>query len=232
MKLHIFGHSMIKRARNEMDSPTFVDVLFKKYNLTEENYHFGDQGSEERILYFLKKAWDVEVAIIFHSHPGIFFVPTLEKDFTILTEDDYFWNSKHFNNLRYYPNIAKDKKLSEDEKLNPKFKSKVEFKSDYYTYLKYFHTKDLNTNRHYGALMQIDQYIAHKKIKAIHCILPNTCPVWFKFTTGIVDETIQSFQYHGNPYHCHHLEMPNSITVEGNELIATMLSNYIDELVG
>lgn len=228
--LHIYGHSMIKRARNEMESPTFVDILFKKYNLTEENYHMGDQGSEERLLYFLKKTWEVEYAIIFHSQPSIFFVPTLERDFTVMDEDDYFWHSKFFSNIKYFPNVTKDKKITEEEKQNPKFISKSRFKEDYYTYLKHFHTYDLNATRHYGALMQIDQYIAYKKIKAIHCILPTTCPTWYNITTGIVDDTIQSYQYQGSPYHCHHMEVANSITAEGNEVIANKLIEYLESL--
>lgn len=59
---------------------------------------------------------------------------------------------------------------------------------------KYLSHPDLQFNRYYGALMQIDQYVAYKQIPTVHCLGSDSWyPKWFKFTTGVCDKELQKF---------------------------------------
>jgi hypothetical protein len=98
--------------------------------------------------------------------------------------------------------------------------------------------------------MQIDQFITAKNIPAIHCVTnPTNIPTWFKFTSGIIDKEIGNMQethlrdpgsecflrdsnnnYIMNPYKCSYNISDNSITEEGNIIIADKISKYIDQL--
>lgn len=243
MNLYVFGNSITFRkivSKREMPK-TFVDILFEKYNVPDYDHLYSYACcSEERILYFLKKIKEIDIAIIFHGLPEFFFVPTLERDFTAIKENDYFWEDKHWEHLNTHPSITQDKPLSMLEwKLirnnindDDNFVTNENFKTVYYEYMKYFYTHDLCVNRHNGALIQIDQYLTHKKIPVIHCTLPRTTPTWFKFNSGIVDSEISQFQFSNHPNHCSHAKVKNAIDEEGNKIIADKLISYIEQLVG
>jgi len=242
MNLYVLGNSItFRRSVIDRNEPkTFVDILFEKYNVPDYDHLYSAACcSEERILYFLKKIKEIDIAIIFHSLPEFFFVPALERDFSAIKEDDYFWSDPHWNHLNIFESVTKDKPISFYEwKLRRNhidldtFTTNKNFKSDFYNHLKYFHTPDLCHNRHYGALAQIDQYITYKKIPVIHCTLPRTLPTWFKFSSGIVDTEISQFQFSNHPNHCSHAKVKNAIDEEGNRIIADTLSSYIEQLVG
>ena len=247
MNLVIIGNSITFRKKvgnTKIPKPkTFVDILFEKYNIPEHDHLYSYACcSEERILYFLKKIKEIDIVVIFHAVPEFFFVPTLERDFTAMNEDDYFWKDPHWNNINVFPSIATDTPITpaEWEILRTQHKStnpyntisNEEFKNYFYSHLKYFYTNDLCHTRHFGALAQIDQYITYKKIPVIHCTLPRSLPTWFKFSSGIVDTEIATFQFSNHPNHCSHAKVRNAIDEEGNKIIANKLISYIEQLVG
>lgn len=226
MNIHIFGHSICLQSKS--DIPSFVDILVAKYNIIPNNVHIAVCGSEERILYFLKKVKDpIDIAIIFHGDPNFVFVPPLERDIQPSTGKEPFYSSKNNVYVNYFKNIPQDKSQPVVSKvhINDFVRAKDLF-------LKYFYTPDLNANRHYGALIQIDQYLKYKNIKAIHCVLEKTLPTWFDFTNGIVDTEITQLQTPNSLYACDHRFSLNRINKEGNEYIASKLIHYIEKWPG
>jgi len=231
MHIHIFGHSICAKAGWKNDRPEpdlFVDKLIKKYNIPDENYHAVNQGSEERILYFLKKVKQIDLAIIFHGTPQHFFCPAWSSDFHLVDQDKY-WDNDYPKDLLYMPEILNDEPKQKTHNI---ILDKKNYKKSYETFIKNFYTPELNRNRHYGALIQIDQYLNHKKIHAIHCTLKTTLPNWFKFSNGIVDTELAELQKQNSKYYCGHSKSSNAISEEGNIYIADKLSEYINELTG
>jgi hypothetical protein len=97
----------------------------------------------------------------------------------------------------------------------------------YETYKQFLYHPDLELNRYYGSLLQIDQYLLYKQVKTIH-VLADSCaiPEWFKFS-GVVDNSIMKLiQQHPqtNPF------FVNCITKEANILVANKLIDIIDSL--
>jgi len=221
MNIHIFGHSICRRSYDSRPA-TFTDILAAQYNIQPHQMHIALCGSEERILYFLKKQKEpIDLAIIFHSKPGMVFVPTIERDISVHS-GEHFWQESNVGNMQYFENISKDKSEPNISDLN-----KEDFKIAYNYLVKYFYTNDLNSNRHYGALVQIDQYLNHYKIPAIHFTLENTLPSWFHFTSGLVDTEITSMQKPTSQYYNRRL-YANCIDEAGNKLIAEKITQYIN----
>lgn len=246
MHIEFLGHSIANRNRRGLYD-LFTDIIRKKYNATSKHDGFG-LCSEERILYLLKKTKGIDLVVIFHANPAFWFGPGFECDFTTMSDrevEDYYstrWT-------RFYEQARQDKliDLDVDSSVNFWGESAITAFKDYN---KYFYTREVNQNRHNGALMQIDQFITAKKIPAIHCITsPADIPMWFKFTSGIIDREIGNMQeihlrnpgqerflrdsnndFIINPYKCSYNISDNSITEEGNIIIADILSKYIDQL--
>jgi hypothetical protein len=92
----------------------------------------------------------------------------------------------------------------------------------------YFYHPDLQMNRFYGSLIQIDQYLTSKSIPAIHIISPNTIPSWFKFSSGIVDTKIMQL--------IHNYELKpgewfvNVMTKEGNVAVSQKILELVEEM--
>ena len=61
-------------------------------------------------------------------------------------------------------------------------------------YKTYLHHADLQMNRYYGSLLQIDQYCLSKNIAVVHCASPYKLPNWFKFSSGVCDYNLCHFQ--------------------------------------
>jgi len=226
MHVHIFGHSICARAGWKKDRPEakkFADILIEKYNIPKKNYHAVNQGSEERILYFLKKVKEIDVAIIFHGTPQHFFCPAWSSDFHLVDRPEY-WDNDYPRRLKYIPEILNDKPID----TNHEILDRKSYRHFYEVFTEHFYTPELNRNRHYGALMQIDQYIKHKNIKVIHCPLKKSIPDWFKFSSGIVDNELAELQKQNSKYYCSSQQSSNQITPEGNEYIANKLIEYIE----
>ena len=69
--------------------------------------------------------------------------------------------------------------------------------------------------------MQIDQYLNHKKIPAIHCIGRDSWyPKWFNFTSGTVNTELSKFQLNKDYFD---RNSENAISPEGNTLMFNKL---------
>lgn len=228
MQIEFFGHSIAGRKRIGK-TDTFTDIILRKYQAT--NIHLGvAECSEERLLYTLKKApVPIDVAIIFHSNPSFYFVPTVGRDYHKMP-DDRIDDMVENNPPKFMPEIAEDR--MQDREKTYGTVDKKDFISAIRHYQKYYHNTELSKNRYYGALIQIDQYLSFKKIPVIHCVNKREwIPNWFKFTSGIVDYEIAPMQFRDSLWACHYTQSDNAITYEGNLIIADKLSGYIDQLI-
>lgn len=77
MNIGIYGHSLCSWYRQQ--DFNFISKLKSHYNATIQ-HHAVAQGSEERILFKLKKTKDLDLAIIFHARPESIFVPSWDRD--------------------------------------------------------------------------------------------------------------------------------------------------------
>ena len=223
MNIYIFGHSIVRFRSPTQDVPQFTDILSKKYNIPRTNIIQADCISQERILFFLKKLKNVDLVIIFYGPSDSVFVPVVDRDFAPIT-DPNLWEEK-LSTMDYYKNRLRDNITNNQlEHI-----TQDEIKLGYNSYINFFHTRDTTINRNAGALIQIDQYLGYKNIPAIHCPLPTTMPVWFKFTNGIVDTELGNSQ--NGQYGCSIDRSSNRVNSIGNRHIADKLSSYIDELV-
>lgn len=84
MKIGIFAHSIARCKSN--DSTSWVDKIAKHYDANVQNYT-TTMCSEERILFNLKKAKDLDLAIIFHAKPRYMFIPAWHRDVDTLDQD-------------------------------------------------------------------------------------------------------------------------------------------------
>lgn len=232
MHIEFFGHSILGRQR-EGRAPTFSDMLLDHYNSREHTIHSGfAECSEERILYNLKRTKDIDIAIIFHTKPEYFFVPTLGRDYHKQKDEQYQEALEHQLPL-YFPQITEDKKVTG----NPEAAAVPVSKDDLLTALKlhkkYFYSYEVYKNRYLGALIQIDQYVTAKKIKTIHCVTyPELIPNWFKFSSGVIDYDIGPMQANRQgKWACHYTESDNAITYEANLVAFNMFKGYIDTLL-
>jgi hypothetical protein len=91
-------------------------------------------------------------------------------------------------------------------KENQELKSEIDYYLELFDALalnkKYLYHHDLQMNRYYGALAQIDQYLKFKNIPVVHCLgKPFWYPTWFKFETGIVDNKIYKLRHEDAGYY-------------------------------
>ena len=168
MHIHLFGHSICRSSKDEIQpTETFVDILEKKYNSSEDKTFTmlqSDCITEERILYFLKKIRKIDIAIIFHQATDAIFVPSSKHDYPVLSPQKRL-DPHHRNTgtVEYYKHILEDKSTP-----NVLYRDGEEFQSAIDMYFEFLHTRDLNRNRLRGAISQVDQYINYKEIKTVH----------------------------------------------------------------
>jgi hypothetical protein len=228
MNIHIFGNSSCSKLDHHRPHPTFANILAEQYNLSDENISSASYGSEERILHHLKKTKSIDLAIIFHSAPAIF-VPTTNNDFYPSVDFD----RNNPNNLWVeIPLSTKLKYIKNIDQSNPEILplDKEEFIKAFELYMKYFYTPDLNRNRYYGALIQIDQYVTAKKIPTIHLAIKEYIPSWFKFSSGIVDFDLADCWQGKGQWRDTYRRIANAVTPAGNRYIADKLAEYIEKL--
>jgi len=208
MNIGFYGHSNCAYRSSE----SFLDIVANHYAGKVVNTGCK-QGSEERILFELKKTKNLDVAVIFHCHHSSLFIPHADRDIHINSVDE-----ARTQNLFTKQNNTKFSTLFEtDENLY----SSIE------TYRNYFYHQDLMMNRYYGALIQIDQYLSFRNIKHIN-VVDKSCaiPSWFKFNGYVDNEIMQTAErtIQKNPF------FVNCISKEGNKLIADKLISIIDIL--
>jgi hypothetical protein len=210
-----YGHSNCAYRSDD----SLIDILANNIGSTIVNTGVR-QGSEERILFELKKTKDLDLAIIFHSEAQFIFVPNADRDISIKQITNSKSNYIFADHLNTYHQIH-------HKKFVELFKNPEELEAAVHYLKTYFYHPDLQLNRFYGSLIQIDQYLTTKRIPAIHVVSPNTIPNWFKFTSGIVDtEIIQLVKSHaliaGEWF-------VNIINKEGNRAIAKRLQEIIED---
>jgi hypothetical protein len=228
LKIGFYGHSSVCWA-NSKNSISFIDQIIDKFNADLVNIGVP-QGSEERILFDLKKSKEVDVAIIFHSSPKFIFLPNCSRDVSISNvpsrKAKYFWSE--FGELQS-DQVSSDKFENEFftyGKIKEVFDTPEEY-VDAMTHLKeYFYHPDLFSNRFYSALQSIDNYLENKKIKSYHVIRPSLIiqRPWIKFNSGTVDVSLDLMP--------NTTGLPNNYSVEQNKLIGDKLINWINKEYG
>jgi hypothetical protein len=222
-RIGFYGHSAACWANFPIyDQTSFIDMTIEKtgYKLVNKGV---PQGSQERILFELKKTKKLDFAIIFHSIPKFVFLPTADRDVDINDIDQrkctYMWKEKQERNelesMRDdYFNYGGIKEAFGDIK---------NFITTFASYREYLHHPDLQMNRFFGALVQIDQYVTHMKIPTIHIYGTKHIPNWFEFNkTSLQRPDIHELceQHYQGGY-------PNNISAEGQHIIAEELINQL-----
>ena len=184
------------------------------------------QGSQERILFDLKKTKELDLAVIFHSIPNFVFLPSCQRDLTLKELNDkafYLWKEMSSNPTELAK--AKEQYFSYGG-IKETFEDIQVFMNTVALYKKFLYHPDLNMNRYIGALVQTDQFITAKKIPCIHVAIKEKLPHWFKFTSGTVDYELAELEKKYRK-----IQYPNNISAEGQQVFADALIKKIDELL-
>jgi hypothetical protein len=221
MNIGFYGHSSCSYRSKD----SLIDLLAAK--LDSEIVNIGvRQGSEERVLFELKKTKDLDLAIIFHCPSNFLFLPGCDRDFKIdgkfQSRASYIWNINEIQDMNEKLGFHQE----HHKKFIEKFQTINKFVNAMTTLKTFFFDPDLNMNRYYGSLSQIDQYLLAKQINTIH-VVSNGLPLpdWFKFQSGIVDQSIpELIEEHKSSSSDWFV---NGLTETGNVLIADRLYQLI-----
>ena len=176
----------------------------------------------------------MDAAVIFHTDPDYYFAPfSPKRDFQCIKKADLEFKIKEGKLRGISVEDATFKEIG--EQANPFFFSGThvnipEAVSALSAFNEFFYDRDLQLNRHYGALMQIDQYLLHKHIPVVHCLHPrkNFIPDWFEFKSGVVETEFQKFQ--NNQYREDDFRISaNNINSVGNAIIFKKLLPLIEQ---
>lgn len=191
--------------------------------------------SEERTLFELKKTKKLDLAVIFHSKPHYMFVPSWSRDIRtfgyapkVLKKLDNTWMivDKSDDNLDHDFDAVelwyRDELEGENRPID-----RQEFVRAMGLMKKYLFHPDLQLNRYYGALTQIDKYLVSKNISVVHCVgEKHWYPSWFKFRSGITDESyihsVKADHFIG------YKNSPNVLNAEGNFKVISKLIELIN----
>lgn len=215
-RIGYFGHSSC--AYRSEDS--HLDLLANHFKSDIVNTGVR-QGSEERILFELKKTKNLDLAIIFHSEPQFIFLPECDRDIGL--------NNISESRIQYlFSEFDNEFTRQHHSKFTAKFNNTETLSKSLRDYKEYFYDPDLQVNRFYGSLIQIDQYCVSKNISVIHIIEKNKIPSWFKFSSGIIDDQVMDIVKQNSI-------SPNSwfvncITKEGNFLIFQRIKELVESL--
>jgi hypothetical protein len=220
MKIGFYGHSNC--AYRSSDS--FIDIIANHFGAEIVNTGVK-QGSEERILYELKKTKQLDLAVIFHSIPSSIFLPNCNRDLVLRDMSDI---------RMQYLLFEQEKDITVDHEdynqtLKKQFYDIETFKNVLEVHKNYFYNPDVLLNRYYGALIQIDKYLIDKQIPTIH-VLEKTLPRWLSLQSGIVDFNIMKLTKQ-------HRLLPdkrfvsNCITIEGNLKVADNLKLLMNQIL-
>jgi hypothetical protein len=96
-------------------------------------------------------------------------------------------------------------------------------------YKKYMYDHDMQMSRYYGALIQIDMYLAAKKIPVVHILdKKEWIPKWFNFTSGVQTMDLLKYQHELGGYWVPYSESDNSVNLEGNKIVFEKLLDLIN----
>ena len=208
MNIGFYGHSNIAYTGNG----SYLNIVADHFKANIVNAGVK-QGSEERILFELKKTKRLNFAIIAHSHPSCVFLPECDRDISMLRVDH--------ERIEY---------LSEhDPGFAKAFKDTETFKQIMSTYKQYFYHPDLFVNRFIGAAQQIVHYLTSQSIPSIHIVTANQLPAWFDYGSGItnIDDIAKDF-------HTFEQKQPffyNCISPQGNQVVAKKIIDTMRHVV-
>lgn len=204
MNIGYYGHSNCAYRSDD----SHIDIVAKRFNANIVNIGTR-QGSEERILYELKKTKDLDFAVIFHSAPKYVFLPRSNRDISATNIDE-----------------PKAKFLYDICGFNSTFGSQEDIINFARMIRTHLYDPDLFLNRYHAMLSQIDQYLFSTKVPAIHIFnKEGNIPSWLTFKSGIVDTKNIS-----KIIETHEMKNPffvNCVSKEGNILIADQIEKYI-----
>jgi len=208
MNIGFYGHSNIAYTGNQSYLNIVADHLGANIVSTGVK-----QGSEERILFDLKKTKRINVAVIAHSHPSCVFLPGCDRDISLahIKQERMDYLSKH------------------DSSMIELFQTKEQFLQAMDMYKQYFYHPDLFTNRFIGAAQQIVHYLESQSIPSIHIVGNNHLPSWFSFGSGIVNtnDIVKDFHVYEQKQPFFH----NCISLEGNQVVANKLIDILRHVV-
>jgi hypothetical protein len=222
MNIGFYGHSNC--AYTSPDS--FLNLVADQLGATIVNKGVR-QGSQERILFDLKKTKNLDVAVIFHSEPGYTFLPNCDRDVDmtnisrrrmehLMMQEE--WDGQFMET--YSPIFKKH------------FKELANFINTVTVYKEYLYHPDAVQNRFYGSLLQIDKYLIDKQIPCVHVLnYKNAIPEWFKFNSGVVDYVIMDLCKTHKIYKESGFFV-NLITKQGNQIVAEKLNTLINAACG
>ena len=222
MNIGFFGHSTASWAKSPHHE-SFIDQLVACFNAKLVATGVP-QGSQERILWTLKKTPDLDIAIIFHSAPRYLFLPHCSRDINIniVPEDkaQQFWSE----NIDENSEEQFEKEFLSYGGIRESFGTKEEFINCVKAYKRHLYHADLQINRYQSAVVLVDSFITNRKIKTIHVIAPEMLPAWFQFSSGVIDTEILplTLQYKG--------ATPNGLNIEGNAKVFARLKTLLGQL--
>lgn len=210
MYIQFYGHSITSK---DPKIKTFVDQILDYYDCQtshNDSYIGIALCSEERILRMVKKTKNLDLAIIFHSHPSLYYVPFFPRDFQHMSDEDIKINAEGNRHWSVTPDeMYNILKISNDN----------------------LYDVEVQRNRFIGSLMQIDSYLKNLNIKSIHVFIEKDhVPKWFTLTSGIIDYEISMIQKVEHQNYVGYNKSKNAIDQEGNDKIFHMIKNYINLL--
>jgi hypothetical protein len=213
LKIGFYGHSIC--SNNSVG--TYLNSVSTHFNAELVNKGTG-RGSEERILYELKKS-QPDIAVIFHSHPKFLFVPNFPVDVDLI--DFTSTTLKMVKNKHTGPDESSSTPWTEQERVKKDVDSLPQCIE---LYRKHLYHAELVMNRYQGALMLIDNFCLDRVPITIHAPILNLLPPWFKFRSGRVVEEISNLVKNKIQ-----APAPNGLTYEDNEKMTNMLITVIQE---
>lgn len=218
MNIGFYGDSSSSWYGN---NKSFINQIETKLNCKIVNWGVP-QGSEERVLFDLKKTKKIDIAIIFHSSsPRYVFLPKCNRDVAInvvpenkskilWSEDDDESNISYEGFEKEFFGYGKIKEVFGDTN------NFIECMHYYRQYLTDEHHQ-LICNRYESAKFMIDAWCSVKCPKVIHIDSGTYQMPWFNFKSGIsAPEIVEIIKNNRD-------KNPNMISDEGNILIANKL---------
>jgi hypothetical protein len=225
MDIGFYGHSAASWYGN---THSFIDQVKEQLGCNIVNIGVP-QGSEERVLFDLKKTKKIDVAIIFHQcGPRYMFLPKCNRDITMDTvpenKSKILWSEYNENQITQE---SFENEFFSYGKIKEVFKTPEEFINCIYYYKTYLHHPDLQRNRFESATLMVDTYCASRVSKVIHISdypYEKRMP-WFSFKSGVLANDVAELasQYYESGTN------PNNINNEGNRLIANRLVEIIKQ---
>ena len=226
-KLHIgfYGHSTASCAG---DPRSYIDQIAEQLDAKIVNIGAA-QGSEERILFDIKKTKTIDIAVIFHSAtPRYIFLPSCDRDISINAvpenKSNILWSERD-DRKNVTPEEFENEFFSYG-KIKEVFEDPAVFAETMRLNKKFLSHPDLVKNRYEGARYLIDLYCLKKIPKVIHAIdhYQEKIGPWFEFQSGIVDYELGKIaKKHYSP------GVPNNLTNKGNNLMADKIVEIINK---